>query len=78
MTRLKKHSFTVLYNLLGLIFLLINRLMYTVMTFPNFYPYRDFLDGTGLVFFEWLGLILVICSTFVLIKNISKEYRRKS
>ena len=78
MTRLKKHSFTVLYNLLGLIFLLINRLMYTVMTFPNFYPYRDFLDGTGLVFFEWLGLILVICSTFVLIKNISKKYRRKS
>lgn len=78
MTRLKKHSFTVLYNILGLFFLLINRLMYTLMTFPNFYSYRDFLDGTNLIFFEWLGLTLVICSTFVLIKSISKEYRRKS
>ncbi|NLL75258.1 MAG: hypothetical protein GX233_05765 [Erysipelothrix sp.] len=78
MTRLKKHNFTVLYNILGLFFLLINRLMYTLMTSPNYYLYRDFLDGTNLIFFEWLGLILVICSTFVLIKSISKEYRRKS
>lgn len=54
MTRLKKHSFTVLDNILGLFFLLINRLMYTLMTFPNFYSYRDFLDGTSLVFLsDW-------------------------
>lgn len=70
---MKINKITHVYIVLNIIILLVNRILFATMTFPNYHPFSNFLKSVNLWYFE-LGAIasLIVIVVSLLYKNYIK------